>query len=114
MGRVYVQLVVNDCVALLQLNPVLHLSEQKLIVTQSMGLLAQVPWAHWHKFQGLIGTVCVQLVVNDCVALVKLNPVNDFTGTQLERLLEPLHTRGFFRCVYGGAAVVKVRLSVSP
>jgi len=49
-----------------------------------------------------------QLVVHDGVVAVKLNPANDFTGSQLERMLAPLHSRGFFRCLKGGADVSQV------
>lgn len=39
------------------------------------------------------------------VALVKMNPVNDYVGPLLEEAFKPLIDRGYLRIVYGGADV---------
>lgn len=39
------------------------------------------------------------------VCLLKMNPVNEWVGPHLERVLEPLIVAGFLRIVYGGADV---------
>lgn len=46
-----------------------------------------------------------ELFVENSVAVVKLNPVNDYLGPHLERIFEPLVTAGFVRFAYGGADV---------
>jgi aldehyde dehydrogenase (NAD(P)+) len=46
-----------------------------------------------------------KLLVEGHVALLKLNPVNDYLGPILARAFEPLVERGWVRIVYGGAQV---------
>jgi len=46
-----------------------------------------------------------KLFVEGMVCLIKMNPVNEWSGPYLERALDPLISRGFLRIVYGGADV---------
>jgi acyl-CoA reductase-like NAD-dependent aldehyde dehydrogenase len=46
-----------------------------------------------------------KLFVEDEVAILKMNPVNEHTGPLVEKALAPLVERGFLRVVYGGAEV---------
>lgn len=46
-----------------------------------------------------------KLFVEGFVCLIKMNPVNEWSGPFIERALEPLITRGYLRVVYGGADV---------
>ncbi len=47
------------------------------------------------------------LLAEDCTCLLKMNPVNDYQGPVVERLLAPLVAGGYVQLVYGGAAVGK-------
>ena len=49
--------------------------------------------------------VFTAMFVEGRVALLKMNPVNEWLGPHLERALEPLIGRGYLRIVYGGAEV---------
>ena len=40
---------------------------------------------------------------NDTVALLKMNPVNDYLGPIFDRAMQPLIRAGFLRIIYGGA-----------
>lgn len=46
-----------------------------------------------------------KLFVEGAVAIVKLNPVNDYLGPVFEEIFAPLIATGFVRFVYGGAEV---------
>jgi hypothetical protein len=48
------------------------------------------------------------IFVEHSLCIVKMNPCNDWNGKHLQRILEPLVTRGFVRIVYGGPSVAKV------
>jgi acyl-CoA reductase-like NAD-dependent aldehyde dehydrogenase len=49
--------------------------------------------------------VLSKMFVEGYVCLLKMNPVNEWSGPFIERALEPLIARGFLRVVYGGADV---------
>ena len=51
--------------------------------------------------------VLSKLFVEGFVCLLKMNPINEWSGPILERALGPLIERGFLRIVYGGADVGK-------
>jgi len=53
-----------------------------------------------------------ELLLHDHVCAVKLNPANDYVGSQMERALAPLHARGFFRCLYGGPETAQVPVTL--
>lgn len=46
-----------------------------------------------------------KLFAEDQVVLLKMNPVNEYVGSFLEKAFEPLIAQGFLRIVYGGADV---------
>lgn len=46
-----------------------------------------------------------RVLLEGCVAVLKLNPVNEYTGPTIERALAPLIARGVLKVVYGGGAV---------
>ncbi|HTE51487.1 MAG TPA: aldehyde dehydrogenase family protein [Kofleriaceae bacterium] len=46
-----------------------------------------------------------KMFVEGFVCLLKMNPVNEWSGPFVERALEPLISRGYLRVVYGGADV---------
>ena len=46
-----------------------------------------------------------KMFIEGFVCLLKMNPVNEWSGPFIERALEPLISRGFLRVVYGGADV---------
>lgn len=48
-----------------------------------------------------------KLITCDEVAVVKMNPVNDYLGPLLRRALAPLVERGFVEFAYGGAGAVR-------
>jgi hypothetical protein len=50
------------------------------------------------------------MLTNNNLCIVKMNPCNDWTGTWLERILQPLVSKGFVRVVYGGSPVAQVLL----
>lgn len=43
--------------------------------------------------------------MHGCVAVLKLNPVNEYNGPALERAMAPLVERGVLKFVYGGGPV---------
>src|SRR5262249_2892420 len=49
--------------------------------------------------------VASKMFVEGFVAILKMNPVNEWAGPHLERALAPLIDRGYLRIVYGGAEV---------
>jgi acyl-CoA reductase-like NAD-dependent aldehyde dehydrogenase len=49
--------------------------------------------------------VATKMFIEGKVAVLKMNPVNEWVGPFIERALAPLISRGFLRVVYGGAAV---------
>jgi acyl-CoA reductase-like NAD-dependent aldehyde dehydrogenase len=51
--------------------------------------------------------VLSKMFVEGFVCLLKMNPVNEWSGPFIERALAPLIERGFLRVVYGGADVGK-------
>ena len=51
--------------------------------------------------------VFAKMFIEGFVCLLKMNPVNEWSGPYIERALEPLISRGFLRVVYGGAEVGK-------
>lgn len=53
--------------------------------------------------------VLQQLVVNNNACIVKLNPVNDWIGGDLQSFLQPLIDAGVLRLVYGATATAQVR-----
>jgi aldehyde dehydrogenase (NAD(P)+) len=57
----------------------------------------------------VIRDILQQLVVNNNLCAVKLNPVNDFIGQDLEVILQPLLSAGAVRLLYGGADVAQAR-----
>jgi acyl-CoA reductase-like NAD-dependent aldehyde dehydrogenase len=48
-----------------------------------------------------------KMFIDGFVCLLKMNPVNEWSGKYIERGLDPLIARGFLRIVYGGADVGK-------
>lgn len=54
-----------------------------------------------------LGDVCNKVLLDGAVAVVKVNPVNEYSGPSLERCLAPLIERGALKVVYGGAPVGK-------
>jgi acyl-CoA reductase-like NAD-dependent aldehyde dehydrogenase len=46
-----------------------------------------------------------KLFSENCVAIIKMNPVNAYVGAYLTQAFEPLITAGFLEIVYGGADV---------
>lgn len=50
-----------------------------------------------------------QLVINNNLCIVKINPCNDWIGPALGTIFEPLVNAGALRIVYGNAAVAQVR-----
>ena len=48
------------------------------------------------------------LFATHSLCVIKMNPVNDWTGPHVARMLGPLVSKGFVRVVYGGADVAKV------
>lgn len=54
--------------------------------------------------------VLQQLVVNNNLCALKINPCNDWIGPAISTILEPLVNAGALRMLYGGAAVAQVRL----
>ena len=50
-----------------------------------------------------------QLVVNKKACIVKLNPVNDWIGADLQNMLQPLIEADMLRLVYGGTSTAQVR-----
>ena len=52
--------------------------------------------------------VLQQLVVNNNLCVVKINPCNDWIGPAVATILEPLIHAGALRIVYGPAGVAKV------
>lgn len=57
-----------------------------------------------------IRDILQQLVVNNNACLVKLNPVNDWTGADMEKVLQPLIDTNMLRLVHGGAETAQVLL----
>jgi hypothetical protein len=49
-----------------------------------------------------------QLVINNQACIVKMNPVNDWIGVDLQIILQPLCDAGVVRLVYGGSATAQV------
>lgn len=47
--------------------------------------------------------VLYKMLADGCVCMLKMNPVNEYLGTILERALEPFVDAGFLRFAYGGA-----------
>jgi hypothetical protein len=45
-----------------------------------------------------------KLFVDNCVVLLKMNPVSDYLGPLIETGLNPLISRGYLQVVYGGAS----------
>ena len=46
-----------------------------------------------------------KILHDDCVVLLKMNPVNDYLGPLFEQAFQPLIRSGLLRIVYGGADV---------
>ena len=44
-----------------------------------------------------------KLFVDNCVVLLKMNPVNDYLGPLIRAALDPLVSRGYLQVVFGGA-----------
>lgn len=61
-----------------------------------------------NQFVVVIRDILQQLVVNNNACIVKLNPVNDWIGTDLEKTLQPLIDAGVLRLVYGATATAQV------
>ncbi|NJR42803.1 MAG: hypothetical protein HC767_09210 [Akkermansiaceae bacterium] len=53
-----------------------------------------------------------QLVVNNNISIVKLNPVNDWIGVDLDMVLKPLVAAGALQFAYGPTATAQVRTCV--
>ncbi len=70
-------------------------NEGKVVVVLGAGNLGMLP----------IGDFLYKLFVEKKVALLKLNPVNDYIGPLVEEGFAALVSRGFLQVVYGGADV---------
>ncbi|HSB66322.1 MAG TPA: aldehyde dehydrogenase family protein [Anaerolineales bacterium] len=44
-----------------------------------------------------------KLFIENCVVLLKMNPVNDYLGPLIETIFKPLISNGYFKVIYGGA-----------
>ena len=60
-----------------------------------------------HMFPA-VRDVLQQLVVNNNLCVLKINPCNDWIGPAMATILKPLIDAGAVRIVYGGAATAKV------
>jgi hypothetical protein len=61
-----------------------------------------------NHFAVAVRDIMHQLFVEHRLCVVKMNPVNDWTGYWLLRLCEPLVGRGFVQVLYGGGDVSQV------
>lgn len=68
---------------------------RKLCVVLGAGNVASIPFAD----------VLSKMFIEGYVVVLKLNPVNEWVGPSLEKMLEPLIAPGFLKIVTGGADV---------
>jgi deoxyhypusine synthase len=57
--------------------------------------------------------ILTQMVQNNNLCIVKMNPCNDYVSSGLKAILAPLCQAGFIEIIFGGADVAQAR-SVAP